>query len=48
MVVDDGIDVFNVRAQRLGAEIGGSIDQNVVISVADQDGRAQSVISRIG
>ena len=34
-------------AQRLGAEVGRGVDQDVASAVADEDGRPQPVVARI-
>ena len=42
------VQVIDPRAQRLGAEIGRGVDQDVAAVVAHQHRRAQPIVARIG
>ena len=45
---EHGVETLDFGAQRLGAEVGSGIDQNVTALVADQDGGPQPVVAGIG
>lgn len=48
MSEQDRVEPIDSRAQGLKPEVGPTVDQNVLAFVADQDGRTEPPVSRIG
>ena len=43
----DGVKAVDFGPQRLGAEVGRGVDEDVASAVADKDGRPQAIVARI-